>query len=129
MDTYGHLFPGQEAEAQRRMRQMLLDPAEILRATGTSDQAEGAPHSAQRQAQQTTRETLRAAANGKVTTARKRKRPSLCGLRTWTIVCDAMRLLAQVAEEGLEAGVNFRGKTYTLAITGDSRGIIRAEHL
>jgi len=69
------------------------------------------------------------AANGKVTTARKRKRPSLCGLRTWTTVCDAMRLLAKVAEEGLEAGVNFRGKTYTLAIAGDSRGIIRAEHL
>jgi len=47
---------------------------------------------------------LPAAANGKVTTARKRKRPSHCGLRTWTIVCDAMRLLAQVAEEGLEGG-------------------------
>ena len=40
-----------------------------------------------------------------------------------------MRRLAQVAEEGLEVGVNFRGKTYTLAIAGDSRGIIRAEHL
>jgi hypothetical protein len=35
----------------------------------------------------------------------------------------------QVAEEGLEVGVIFRGKTYTLAIAGDSRGIIRAEHL
>ena len=34
-----------------------------------------------------------------------------------------------LAEEGLEVGVNFRGKTYTLAITGDSRGIIRAEQL
>ena len=63
MDTYGHLFPGQEAEALRRMRQMLLDPPEILRATGTSDQATEAPHSAQRLAQQTTRETLRSAAS------------------------------------------------------------------
>jgi hypothetical protein len=128
MDTYGHLFPGQEAEAHRRMRPMLVDPAEILRATGTGDQAAGAPYSAQRLAQQTARETLRPAANGKVTTARKRKRPSLCRLQTWTPVCDAMRLLAQVAEEGLEVGVNFRGKTYTLALAGDSRGIIRAEH-
>jgi integrase len=40
MDTYGHSFPGQEAEALRRMRQMLLDPPEILRATETSDQAD-----------------------------------------------------------------------------------------
>ena len=71
-------------------------------ATGTSDQAAGAPHSAQLLAQQTARETLRAAANRRMTAARKRKRPSLCGLRTWTIACDAMRLLAQVAEEGLE---------------------------
>ena len=58
MDTYAHLFPGQEAEAQRRMRPMFFDPPEILRATGTSDQAAGAPYSAQRLAQQTARETL-----------------------------------------------------------------------
>ena len=63
MDTYGHLFPGQEAEALRRMRQMLLDPPEILLATGTSDQAAGAPHSVQRLTQQTARETLRPAAS------------------------------------------------------------------
>ena len=63
MDTYGHLFPGQEAEAHRRMRPMLVDPPEILRATGTSDQAAGAPYSAQRLAQQTARETLRSAAS------------------------------------------------------------------
>ena len=48
------------------MRQMLVDhqsTPEILRATGTSDQAAGTPHSAQRLAQQTARETLRSAAS------------------------------------------------------------------
>ncbi len=36
MDTYGHLFPGQEADAVGRMREMLIDGRpEALRATGT----------------------------------------------------------------------------------------------
>ena len=39
MDTYGHLFPGQEADAVGRMREMLVDPPEALRATGTDDAA------------------------------------------------------------------------------------------
>ena len=82
MDTYGHLFPGQEAEAVDRLGQMLLDPPEILRATGTSHQAAEAPHSAQRQAQQTAGETLRRGAKRKAKAARKRKRPSPCKLRT-----------------------------------------------
>jgi len=34
MDTYGHLFPGQEADAVARMREMLVEPAETMRATG-----------------------------------------------------------------------------------------------
>jgi hypothetical protein len=38
MDTYGHLFPGQEAGAVAQMRQMLIDDTpEELRATGTDD--------------------------------------------------------------------------------------------
>ncbi len=36
---------------------------------------------------------------------------------------------ALVAEEGLEVALNFQGKTYILAFAGDSRGIIRDEHL
>jgi len=94
MDTYGHLFPDQEAEAVGRVRQMLLDPPEILRAPGTSNQAAEAPHSAQRLVQQTTRETLRPAANGKVLARRKRKRLSLCRLRTWAMVCCYERRIA-----------------------------------
>lgn len=35
MDTYGHLFPGQEANAVGRMQSMLAGPPEALRATGT----------------------------------------------------------------------------------------------
>jgi len=39
MDTYGHLFPGQEADTVARFPQMLGDPPEALRATGTIDAA------------------------------------------------------------------------------------------
>ena len=41
MDTYGHLFPGQEAEAVVRMREMLNEPDSVpLLATGTDNQAQ-----------------------------------------------------------------------------------------
>ena len=39
MDTYGHLFPGQEADAVGQMREMLVRPPEELRATGTDNAA------------------------------------------------------------------------------------------
>ena len=39
MDTYGHLFPGQEADAVGQMRAMLVGPPEELRATGTDNAA------------------------------------------------------------------------------------------
>ncbi len=35
MDTYGHLFPGQEAETVARLPQILGDSITILRPTGT----------------------------------------------------------------------------------------------
>ena len=64
MDTYGHLFPGQEADAVGRMRPMLGDhqaAPEALRATGTDNRtAKGA----QQLAQQSERETRRSAAKG-----------------------------------------------------------------
>ena len=67
MATYGHLFPGQEADAVGRMRQMLVDhqtaPA-ALRATGTDNAAADTPTGAQHQAQQSDRETGRVAAAG-----------------------------------------------------------------
>ena len=37
MDTYGHLFPGQEADAVGQMRKMLFGLPEELRATGTDN--------------------------------------------------------------------------------------------
>ncbi len=56
MDTYGHLFPGQEADTVARLPRMLGDGPKALRATGTADYtAEGA----QRQAQQSGRESMR----------------------------------------------------------------------
>ena len=56
IDTYGHLFPGQEADAVDRMRDMFTGPPETLRATGTDDAAADTPKGAQRQAQQSGRE-------------------------------------------------------------------------
>ena len=38
MDTYGHLFPGQEADAVTKMRDMMAtDQPDRMRATGTDD--------------------------------------------------------------------------------------------
>ncbi len=37
MDTYGHLFPGQESETVARLPAMLADSTETLAATGTDD--------------------------------------------------------------------------------------------
>jgi hypothetical protein len=52
MDTYGHLFPGQDAATVARFPNMLSDEPKALRATGTTDASatatgEGAQHKAQ----------------------------------------------------------------------------------
>ncbi len=39
MDTYGHLFPGQEAETVARLAPMMGDKPTALRATGTDGSA------------------------------------------------------------------------------------------
>ena len=59
MDTYGHLFPGQEADTVARLPKMLCDDQKMLRATGTTDHA---AEGAQRQAQQSGRDTKRVCA-------------------------------------------------------------------
>ena len=59
MDTYGHLFPGQEADAVDQLRKMLAVPPEALQATGTDNATADTPQSAQHQAQQSGRETQR----------------------------------------------------------------------
>ena len=90
MDAYGHLFPGQEADAIGRLQKMLVNPeAETLRATGTDNHAADSPEVAQRQAQRTGRETWRSAAKGKVKATYKGSRLSLCKLRTLAMSCDA----------------------------------------
>ena len=84
-DTYGHLFPGQEAESVGRMQPMLGDhqtAPEALRATGTDNQtAKGA--------QQSERETWRSATKG-VRKGNRRLRAkenaqdlTNCGLGRW----------------------------------------------
>ena len=52
MDTYGHLFPGQEADTIARLPAMMGIPFdEALRATGTDDEPTSPGEGAQRQAQ------------------------------------------------------------------------------
>jgi len=63
MDTYGHLFPGQEAETVARLPSMMGESHEALRTTGTDDAAAiDAPmndlKSAQRVAQRAGRESI-----------------------------------------------------------------------
>jgi len=63
MDTYGHLFPGQEADAVAQMRHFLIaDQPEALRATGTDDAAAKAPNQRAAYAQQLGRETQQSGA-------------------------------------------------------------------
>jgi len=67
MDTYGHLFPGQEADAVCRLFQLLTDhPSEsaTLRATGTENHAPDAQEHVQRQAQRAGREMRQSGATG-----------------------------------------------------------------
>ena len=77
MDTYGHLFPGQEADAVGRMREMLVAPPEAMRATGTDGAAADSARGAQHQAQQSGREMGRTGATGGPSERRKENRPSL----------------------------------------------------
>ena len=63
MDTYGHLFPGQEADAVAQMRDMLYGRRpDTLLATGTDDTTANQPDGAQRQAQRAGREIARSPA-------------------------------------------------------------------
>jgi len=83
MDTYGHLFPGQEYEAVMRLGQMLDGPEsqlQTLLATGTDDQVSISMDQAQRMAQQSGRENVPLAAKpceytGKEETQRKTPKP------------------------------------------------------
>ena len=64
METYGHLIPGQEADAVGRMQEIFAGPPEALRATGTDNASVNTLASAQRQAQRAGSETLRSVATG-----------------------------------------------------------------
>ena len=86
MDTYGHLFPGQEADAAARMSQMLVEhpsEAKVLRSTGTDDQMAEATKGAKRQSQRAKGSNrLRSRAKWKVPKRHNRESPSLCRLKT-----------------------------------------------
>ena len=58
MDTCGHLFPGQEADAVARLPDLLAAPP-ALQATGTDDVTAEGLHAAQHRAQQSGRDTRR----------------------------------------------------------------------
>ena len=75
MDTYGHLFPGQEADAVDGLRQMFAEPPRNLRATGTDDTLLGAQRAILCQ-------VVRGRAMVERPVAGKKKRPSPSDLRT-----------------------------------------------
>ena len=63
MDTYGHLFPGQEADAVARMRDVFaVDLPEAERATGTDHATADATRGAQRLAQRAARSSVQSPA-------------------------------------------------------------------
>lgn len=64
MDTYGHLFPGQEAAAINRMNDLLNGHFETQRAVPAFDLSTGRENSAQRHAQQLQRDSLQTATIG-----------------------------------------------------------------
>ena len=62
LGTYGHLAPGQEADAVEQLRDMLAVSPAVLKATGTDDVAAKAPKKAQRMAQRAGRDRRRSGA-------------------------------------------------------------------
>ncbi len=63
MDTYGHLFPGQESDAAAGLHAMMTPQINEVRRTGTDDAtARVIPFNAQRPAQRAGRETMRRSA-------------------------------------------------------------------
>ena len=70
MDTYGHLFAGQEADTVARLPEMLTDPLEAPRATGTADATPAAKGWAQNGAQLNGKTCAPLASGGENTTAR-----------------------------------------------------------
>ncbi len=100
MDTYGHLFPGQEADAVSRLRGMLTVPQESLNATGTDDATANAVNGALQQAQQLGREATRSGASScddgdAQTTQTQSPKP----LRVADL-CDGMRVDALQVKSG-----------------------------
>jgi len=59
MDTYGHLFPGQEADTVSRLRDIMTAPEENSKTTGTDDATANAAKGALQLAQQLGRESQR----------------------------------------------------------------------
>ena len=72
MDTYGHLFPGQEADAVIGMRDLLFTLPEALRATGTDDNCQLGTGDAQRAARETRRTDARACDDRTMPAAQKK---------------------------------------------------------
>ena len=76
MDTYGHLFPGQEADTVARFADLMETGPEALRATGTADGGVNAPQwpqqKRQQKRQQSVRDSVRPSATGRDANADQR---------------------------------------------------------
>jgi hypothetical protein len=98
MDTYGHLFPGQEADTVARLDNLTAGPPEAHAATGTDD-----ARPAQRYAQRAGRETVRSDATaGDATTpkaSRKGRRGPSPKAATVAKLCDVVQRKATPNKE------------------------------
>ena len=102
MDTYGHLFPGQDVDAVARMKRMFTVQAPSQDSTGTVGSAPGSSEKGQRICQHSGCCSARSSATGcKMRTPPKaqKKTPETPEIASPS---DEVRLNSQIAEEGLE---------------------------
>ncbi len=98
MDTYGHLFPGQEAEAVGRLRDLFRGDLPSLRAGNREKETTGTPIQALQLAQQLEFETVRADAGGcEEADDRRTAEPRRNSLKDGSL-CFLVRLPARCSE-------------------------------
>ena len=99
MDTYGHLFPGQEADGAARLHALLNPEPTEQRATGTDDHAARTlPFDAQRQAQRAGRDSVRDGSTPNETAAPTSAHKETRNVLRRAGLCDDVRTQATLQE-------------------------------
>ena len=92
MDTYGHLFPGQEADTVARLPEMMGDVPEALQATGTEDPCPVAPTNAPTSSPTSSNaKTSRGESTERETMRNDRTRPGNANPLPGKMICDPVR--------------------------------------